>query len=104
MFDTDVVREIGDFLPVQTRGDMEYFHRMRTFYGEASIVRLDELLLVALHSVHSNSFQMTGTGDRMQRLEEFKAKYRKAHKLAGADPEALSKRLASLAPVAPGKD
>jgi hypothetical protein len=70
-----VFSAIGEFEPVRTRGDIEFWDRMKCYYGSHRIARLDEVLVYALHDAASNSHTMAKSPEAKRRLELFRAAY-----------------------------
>jgi hypothetical protein len=70
-----VFSDIGEFEPVRTRGDIEFWDRMKCYYGSHRLVRLDQVLVYALHDPASNSHAMVKSPEARRRLELFRAGY-----------------------------
>ena len=89
MFKRDVLSELGGFIPVRTRGDVEFRARMVTYYGAHRTLVLDEVLLLALHSIDSNSWVNILDQRKHREFINFKHSYRRRHLLAGGNRERL---------------
>ena len=97
MFRASIVEEIGPFLEVRTRGDLEFIDRVRCRWGDRSRRHLDEMLLCAQSRESSNSKIETLTVEKRMRLAEFKERYRYIHRAYAGRISELRGRLESLA-------
>ena len=70
-----VFSDIGEFERVRTRGDIEFWDRMKCYYGSHRVLHLDEVLVYALHDSESNSHAMVRSPEARRRLELFRAAY-----------------------------
>lgn len=75
MFRRPIFEAIGGFMPVRTRGDMEFKSRLVNRYRASRIVHDDAVTLLALDSVNSNSKVFTQTALDEQNVGRFKRWY-----------------------------
>jgi hypothetical protein len=87
-----VFEEIGEFLAVRTRGDIEFRDRMRWYYGSHRLAHLDDVLVYALHDPGSNSHAMVSSPEARRNLELFRASYNRRLMLISSAEELRVKR------------
>lgn len=79
MFRRSILKQIGRFAEVRTRGDKEFESRIEHFYGSHSLLRLSKLLVCCLHDRGSNSHQHISGPDQRRALMLFKEMYSRQH-------------------------
>ena len=79
LFRREIIDIIGAFEEVRSRGDMEFLARLRSYFGENAIARVDAPLLLALHSPSSNSFTMTSSLMQRRELFDYRVKFARRH-------------------------
>lgn len=85
--------KIGRFLPVRTRGDMEFYSRVKAIYGKDAVSYIEEVLLLSLHSRSSNSFVMTSSEDKKRTLSRFRQSFSSVHRSGQKEAEELVREL-----------
>lgn len=89
MFRRSLIEEIGPFVPVPTRGDMEFLSRVKHAFGAAAVHHERPILLFALDSGCSNSIVMRSTLERRRRLASFRRAFEYEHRRWAGKPAAL---------------
>lgn len=96
MFHRQVFEDVGEFMPVRTRGDMEFKARVASRYKAARILHDDLVALLALDSATSNSKRFTSTARDELEISRFKRWYAIEHPMGyfrqkAAVPTAMSR-------------
>lgn len=82
LFRREVFDKIGDFMPVRTRGDVEYKARLISIYRATSIISDPAVTLLALESNNSNSKRFMKSIEDEHVLGLFKRWYALEHEIA----------------------